>query len=87
MRRENEARDLIGDLLDIADDLEAQTFLGSGLIRRAARWIAEHDPAASGGCARCGGPVVQPALGRRRKVCTNCRPSRAKSPPNAELVR
>lgn len=85
----NEDRELIRLLLEAADDLEAQGFLGMGLLRRAARRIAECRCQDDSGfvCPRCGESVTQPALGRRRVYCTDrCRWAASKEARNARVV-
>jgi hypothetical protein len=88
---EPEDRRLVSDLLAVADDLERRGYLGHGLLRAAARRVTEQaatlaavDLGASGSssvssCVTCGGPILQATRGRRRKHCTDCRASRAKS--------
>lgn len=56
-------------------------------LRVIARRVAECQcrEAAEGGCKLCGGRIRQPVRGRRRVVCEDCRPSRAKLPANGRL--
>jgi hypothetical protein len=77
----HESDQLVRDLLESASELEARGYLGSGLLRRAARAIAEHvrDEGATSVCPRCGDPVTQPRTGRRRTWCSSrCRKAAAK---------
>jgi hypothetical protein len=88
---EPEDRRLVGDLLAVADDLERRGYLGHGLLRAAARRLTEQaatlaaigpgstDSMTASSCITCGGPILQAIRGRRRKHCTDCRASRAKS--------
>jgi hypothetical protein len=76
-----ETEQLVADLLETASDLESRGYLGSGLLRRAARQIAELGAGrAPDACQRCGEAVEQPATGRRRKYCHECHPRRGAKP-------
>ena len=81
-------RQLVRDLLEVADTLERRAFLGVGLLRRAARRLTELAAGAPGeaDCPRCGGPIVQRRLGRPRRFCSDrCRWA-SKRPRNASLT-
>jgi len=55
----------------VADDLDALGYAAAGVVRHAARVIAQHrDPTGTGDCPTCHGPVEQPARGRRRIYCS-----------------
>jgi endogenous inhibitor of DNA gyrase (YacG/DUF329 family) len=61
--------------LVIADELDRRSFPFAGVVRSLARDVLEHRcdvPEAA--CPSCGGPVEQPARGRRRLYCSpRCR--------------
>jgi hypothetical protein len=85
--RDPEDGQLIRDLLATATVLESRALLGVGLLRRAARRIAECECNRAERCPSCGGPIKQPALGRRRIYCTDrCRWAAAKRPRNGRVV-
>src|SRR5437764_501339 len=60
----------------VADDLEHRGYKAAGTVRQLARRVAELSSLAPRPetCPVCGGPLVQPRLGRRRNVCSaRCR--------------
>jgi endogenous inhibitor of DNA gyrase (YacG/DUF329 family) len=69
--------DLVSVLLWVAQDLEERHgYQYSGAVRMAARKIRELETTAPGpdACERCGTPIDQKPLGRRRRYCTErCR--------------
>lgn len=72
------APDLSSVLLFIAGELEAGRGVHySGAIRQAARRLQELQREATeagrseSGCEFCGGPLVQPVAGRRRRFCSD----------------
>lgn len=68
--------------------LKAQRDSGEdqGLLHRAARLLIEvsaprhAEPESC--CHRCGGQVIQPRTGRRRRYCTTCSPRKASGVPS-----
>ena len=85
----DDPREVARLLLLLADVLESRTagVASYGLLRRAARMLATLTVPPAGACPVCGGPVKQPANGRRRTYCgTACRRRAAKPRQNAGLV-
>ena len=70
------SRHLARDLLLVAEDLDGKGYLLVGVIRRAARLLAELEleDRPDDGCQGCGGRLDHPATGRRRVWCSErCR--------------
>jgi hypothetical protein len=64
-------------LLYIADDLEGRRYPMAGVLRQLAQEVAQLPDVDDGGDlvrCRCGGQIVQPRTGRRRKFCLSCSP-------------
>lgn len=63
----------------VADDLAHRGYQSVGIVRRMAQALVEvagQATTTSSGCPVCGGPIVQPDVGRRREYCsTACRRS------------
>jgi hypothetical protein len=72
----DELRQTVSAVLYVCDDLERRGYLLTGTLRRAARLLIELEDSRPrpGTCTVCGGPVEQPATGRRRTYCSRpCR--------------
>jgi len=71
----------------VADDLEHRHYQAAGIVHHAAQVLATMTPTDSDACPVCGGPVAQPATGRRRVYCRPaCRHRAAKQRRNGEVV-
>ena len=57
-------------LLWVADDLDARGYPYAGIVRQAARELAQRrDDDDEGGCAHCGGPLPERVSGPRAIYC------------------
>lgn len=71
--------ELVRSLLLVADDLDGRGYPNTGVLRRAARQLADGgQPQADGvRCESCGAAFTQPDTGRPRRFCTDCSPRKS----------
>jgi hypothetical protein len=85
-------RSLSSALLFVAQDLDDRSYAFAGVIRRAARALAElearDDVPDVGECPQCGGPVERSPRGRTKVYCSaRCRRRAWRDETRDEIVR